>query len=487
MDSTTETSFVPTADRPVPVSSQRAFGLDALRGLAILLMVLSAHLSWGVFPSWMYHAQVPPPDHRFDPGIPGITWVDLVFPLFLFCMGAAFPVALGRRLAAGRAHGRIVLDILHRGFLLGFFAIFHQHMMPHVLDPDRGTPALLTSMAGFGLMFAVFCRFPDSWKWWVPWAVRAGGWLSVVVLLANVEYPDGSGFSLYRSNIILVVLTNMAVFGALIYLVVQRHATVYLGILLAFIAIRLSAGEEGVVQALYRNSPVPWIFHMRYLQYLHVVIPGILAGRLLWDWMRAGEAARETGGGWSERRWAVLAAFLLMFSAAVLIGLQERWLWQTNLLAAAGIGAGAWITKAPGGVSETFIRSVFLWGAAWLVIGLLFEPYEGGIKKDSATISYYYVCAALSSFLLASFIVVIDRLKKKHWVRLLVDNGQNPMIAYVGGGLFVIPVLTLLGVHGWLMEWAREPWPVFFRALGYTLLVALMVRFFTRRKIFWRT
>ncbi len=484
-------SYVSTAANtpgaPSVSVATRAFGLDALRGLAILLMVLSAHLSWGVFPSWMYHAQVPPPDHQFDPTIPGITWVDLVFPLFLFCMGAAFPVALGRRLEAGRTHGRIVLDILHRGFLLAFFAIFHQHLMPHVLDPGRGASALLTSMAGFGLMFAVFCRLPDSWKWWAPWLVRGGGWLSVVVLLANVEYPDGSGFSLYRSNIILVVLTNMAVFGALIYLVVRQNATIYLGILIAFIAIRLSSGEDGFVQWLYRNSPAPWIFHMRYLQYLHVVIPGILAGRLLWDWMREEKGEKFTEAKWSNRRWGLVAGFLFFFSAAILIGLQERWLWQTVLVAVMGIAFGGWITSAAGGAPERFLRVLFLWGCAWLVIGLLFEPYEGGIKKDSATISYYYVCAGLSSFLLGGFIAVIDFLKKKRWVQLLVDNGQNPMIAYVGGGLFVVPVLTLMGIHGWLMGLSSEPWPVFARAIGYTLLVAFMVRFFTRRGLFWRT
>jgi predicted acyltransferase len=37
---------------------------------------------------------VPPPDHKFNPAIPGITWVDLVFPFFLFSMGVAIPLAL---------------------------------------------------------------------------------------------------------------------------------------------------------------------------------------------------------------------------------------------------------------------------------------------------------------------------------------------------------------------------------------------------------
>ena len=52
--------------------------LDALRGLAILMMVFSANIPFGgVLPGWMYHAQVPPPLHQFQADLPGITWVDL--------------------------------------------------------------------------------------------------------------------------------------------------------------------------------------------------------------------------------------------------------------------------------------------------------------------------------------------------------------------------------------------------------------------------
>ena len=41
-------------------SNIRASSLDALRGYAILTMVLSGSIAWGVLPGWMYHAQVGP-------------------------------------------------------------------------------------------------------------------------------------------------------------------------------------------------------------------------------------------------------------------------------------------------------------------------------------------------------------------------------------------------------------------------------------------
>lgn len=73
----------------------RSCALDALRGYAIVTMVLSGAVVYGVLPGWMYHAQVPPPTHVFNPAAPGITWVDLVFPFscllwvqhFLFLSG----------------------------------------------------------------------------------------------------------------------------------------------------------------------------------------------------------------------------------------------------------------------------------------------------------------------------------------------------------------------------------------------------------------
>lgn len=45
--------------------NNRAYALDALRGYAIITMVLSATIVTQVLPGWMSHAQTPPPDHIF--------------------------------------------------------------------------------------------------------------------------------------------------------------------------------------------------------------------------------------------------------------------------------------------------------------------------------------------------------------------------------------------------------------------------------------
>jgi predicted acyltransferase len=111
------------------VTQLRNNSLDALRGIAILLMVLSGSIAFGgVLPIWMYHAQVPPPLHKFVPTISGITWVDLVFPFFLFSMGAAIPLALGKWEGKEKATAHVWWIAGRRFLLLTWFAIFSYHM-----------------------------------------------------------------------------------------------------------------------------------------------------------------------------------------------------------------------------------------------------------------------------------------------------------------------------------------------------------------------
>src|SRR5215469_3912993 len=103
--------------RPVRFES-----LDALRGLAVLGMAWSGMLP-DTLPAWMYHAQLPPPEHSFNDQVFGITWVDLVFPAFLFSMGTAIPLALNRKMEAGISTVKASLGLLGRGLLLALFAV----------------------------------------------------------------------------------------------------------------------------------------------------------------------------------------------------------------------------------------------------------------------------------------------------------------------------------------------------------------------------
>ena len=465
---------------------KRAYALDALRGFAVLTMVLSGTIAYGVLPAWMYHAQEPPPTHTFNPHLAGLTWVDLVFPLFLFSMGAAIPLALSRRLAKGLPKRKIVVSIFKRGLLLGTFAIVLQHLRPLTINPDPTAQTWRIALLGFFLLFLMFVRWPDSLSTSLRRAITFSAWLATIILLAFLRYPDGSGFSVDRSDIILIVLTNTAIFGSLVWLFTQSNLLLRLGCLGLLLALRLSATAPGWIHWLWSASPIPWIFRLEYLQYLFLVIPGTIAGDLIFSWMQTPTNDKYQTY-WSSYRFYSILVLVFTIYLILLIGLQARWVWQVTLLSAVICSFGYFLFLKPITETEKLLNNLYRWSVYWLSIGLLFEPFEGGIKKDSPTISYYFLTAGMAIFILIAFTITIDILNKQKWVQLLIDNGQNPMIAYVGFANLLWPILSLTKLETLIIEHTKTPLLGFLKGLIYTLIVAYVVRLFTKLKLFWRT
>jgi len=66
-------------------------------------------------------------------------------------------------------------------------------------------------------------------------------------------------------------------------------------------------------------------------------------------------------------------------------------------------------------------------------------------------------------------------------------SGQNPMIAYVAGDLFIMPVAGLLGITPLLKYLSLNAGLGFLRGIILTAIAVLVTMFFTRIKWFWRT
>lgn len=477
-----------------PARQDRALALDALRGLAILAMLLSGQLPFdaNALPAWMYHAQVPPPHFVFNPNLPGLTWVDLVFPFFLFAMGASFPLALSRRMESQAPPWKLFLFVAERGFLLGFFALFVQLIRPYTLNPHPAAATWLAALLGFFIFFPILTRLPEGWSRMRKISIRAAGWLAAIVFCLYAVYPDGSGFKVTRSDIIIVVLTNMAVFGSLLWMATRDNLALRLGVLGIVFAIRLSnlpAPTEGWVHDLWSASPLPWMYQLYYLQYLCIVIPGTIAGDLILKWARRPMVAADSAAppAWTSGKYLLLLLTLIALLFSVLIGLKVRWLMETTL-AAIALGAAGWrLLQKPLNDTERLYQKLFNWAIYWLVLGLVLEPYEGGIKKDHPTLSYYFVTSGLALCAYIGFSIWIDVFRRKRGLGLLIGNGQNPMIAYAGINNFITPVLALTGAGALLAPLATTPWGGFCKGALVTVLMAVTVNFLTRRKIFWRT
>lgn len=496
--------------------ARRALGLDALRGIAILLMVLSGIVPPRL-PAWMYHAQLPPPDHVFDPGVPGLTWVDLVFPFFLFALGAAIPLAMSRRVEKGVSRWILALGTLERGALLAFFAVYRNHFVnPWALSAEPGRLDYLICVVAFGLLFLMFWRFPKGWPAALQWGLRLGGWAIALILMATLTFAHGHHADPRLStDVIIIILANVAVSAGLIWLVTTRQPLWRMGALALLFAVQLSAeaGAPNWIKSIWNWQPVlpwpgeggfslSWLYGFGFQSYLHIVLPGTLVGDLIVRWMNAPrDDAPAPHQEWGSGRYWGIFAFGIAINLVVATGLQGRWVLATTLIALAMMLGGLALVRDARDSTGHLLRQLYLWACLWLVLGLLFEPYQGGIKKDWATMSYFYVTAGLATFLLAGLMAVIDIQGRARPFRLLIDNGQNPMIAYVGHGMFILPILLLIplpafwregGGAGSLLELLRHvdtwgQWIGFLRACVETFLLALMVSLFTRRKIFWRT
>lgn len=169
-----------------------------------------------------------------------------------------------------------------------------------------------------------------------------------------------------------------------------------------------------------------------------------------------------------------------------LVGLYNRWLHVNLVVNILLLLAGWWLLRKSAG-SASLWKELFNMGAFLLLVGLCLEPFQGGIKKDVATFSYFFVTSGLACMALIVFHILCDYFRCQRSTAWLVMSGQNPMIAYVAGDLLVIPVLQMTGVFPLLSYLHSNPWLGFLQGLLLTSLSLLVTIFFTRIKWFWRT
>ncbi|MCS2715621.1 DUF5009 domain-containing protein [Bacteroides thetaiotaomicron] len=469
-------------------NSTRASSLDALRGYAILTMVLSGSVAWGVLPGWMYHAQVGPRSNFvFDGSIYGITWVDLVFPFFLFAMGAAFPFSIGNKYRKGSSRRRIIYDSLLRGFRLTFFAIFIQHIYPWIVSSPQDVRSWLIALGGFALMFPMFMRIPFKMPEYVRMLIKILAYATGVFMLLNINYADGRTFSLGYSNIIILVLANMAIFGSLIYTLTINKPWIRIAILPFIMAVFLgNENAESWNHSLMAFSPLPWMYKFSYLKYLFIVIPGSIAGEYLHEWLHCKNTMPVNDNKDERKRmpWILLLTIgLIVFN---LYGLYMRYLFL-NLVGTIAILCVLYILLQVEGKNTGYWYKLFRAGTYLILLGLAFEAYEGGIRKDPSTYSYYFLASGLAFMAMIAFSIMCDIYSWSRLTRPLEYAGQNPMIAYVSTQLVVLPLLNLAGLGTYLSYLDQNAWLGFLRGIIVTSLALLITILFTKLKCFWRT
>lgn len=114
-------------------TNQRIISIDFLRGLTIALMIVVNNPgSWGAWDAvnseWINHLFLPFSHSHWD----GCTSTDLIFPFFVFIVGASIAFAMGNKKKDPANHSSLMLKLVKRGliiFLLGVlkdaFPYFH--------------------------------------------------------------------------------------------------------------------------------------------------------------------------------------------------------------------------------------------------------------------------------------------------------------------------------------------------------------------------
>ncbi len=465
----------------------RAHSLDALRGYAIMTMILSATEAFRVLPSWMYHAQLPPPDHLFTPTAYGITWVDLIFPFFLFSMGAAIPLSLGRQYDRGASRLALAWKSVLRWLKLSFFAVFIMHAFPFMLGYGQQWLRYAVPLVGFVLLCLMFLSNPFGLSRRGALAVKAVAYVAGSALVLLQPYANGLPFQFTDTDIIIIILANVSLTGSLLYLLTIHRPWHRLAVLPFVVALFMAAPTAGSwAEWIMHASPLPWLFEVPYQEYLLIIIPGTVAGEWLAEWLQA----RQPSAAVAENRMPLWIVALLALSVVVVnvVFLYARWLVANLIVTALLTAAILWITRKGSNPADSRWHSrLSRAGSYLLLLGLFLEAYEGGIRKDDVTMSYLLVTCGLAFFALLFFTVACDHYRLR-WLSLPLElTGRNPMVAYVSSSMVVIPLLALLHLYPFVEAMATQVWSGLLKGILLTAASMAFTAWFTHRKWFWKT
>ncbi|NLR79143.1 DUF5009 domain-containing protein [Chitinophaga eiseniae] len=159
----------------------RILSIDAFRGITILVMIFVNSVA-GVqgIPAWMQHA------HAAEDRM---TFVDVVFPAFLFIVGMSIPFAINSRLAKGDSFWKLQQHIGWRTVGLWVLGIFM------VNTEEINAAATGMSVALWSLLFYVCAilvwnvyTFKQSW---ISWCFKGAGMAGLIIL--GIIYRGGDG------------------------------------------------------------------------------------------------------------------------------------------------------------------------------------------------------------------------------------------------------------------------------------------------------
>lgn len=356
----TTAATVPATERAPRAGSVRVASIDIFRGLTMVVMIFVNELA-GVrgLSRWTYHMPA---------NVDAMTYVDMVYPFFLFIVGLSLPLAIRHRLKKSGSAPALWLHVILRSFSLVVLGLI-------LANADKGDPA----------------RMGISRSVWALLALTGG------VLVWNV-YPG-----LERRPVVVRILrfTGLLLMAAM--LIIFRRTT-----------------HDG--HAAWIDFSYPEILGLIGFTYFAVAILYIPTRRWLWAplaWFIALVAFNSV----SVAKWIGFPSraplYLWPFGNGSWVSITMAGVVASTIF----LGAHRWQSHR----QKTLLAVIF--GIACFAAGWLLTPL--GISKIRATPTWclYSVGAATVSFALLHWIS--DVKKQTRWAIFARPAGANTLMTYL--------------------------------------------------------
>jgi predicted acyltransferase len=399
-----------------PVST-RVVSVDIFRGLTMALMIFVNDLSsvHGLS-RWTYHM---PTD------VDAMSYVDMVFPAFLFIVGMAMPLAIGQRLRRDPSVLALWIHVLGRTFallVLGLILANGEYAAPARM---YGIPGSLWTLAGiFGAVLAwgVFGKKSvsersDGAKTSDFWRARWQKMTGFAILIAC--------FAIFRRNL---ANGNAAWIDFNYPEILGLLGLTYLGACLLYIPMRSS-----------RWAPLGWIVALLAFDAACMAKVISIAHLPMYIW------PFDNGSMPSITMAGILAYFIFLD--------QER-PWTPGRRIWTGLG----------------------FGAAALVAGWLMVPF--GISKNRGTPTWSLWSIAACVIIFSGLYWLCDVRKHTAWAAPVRAAGSNTLLTYLLPDIYVYTA-SLFGFTALLLHW-NHGWPGVLRAVLFTCAMLALSTLLTR-------
>lgn len=367
-------------------NQSRIASIDALRGITIFTMIFVNDVAGVVgAPAWMQHY------YPYDAD--GMTFVDVVFPAFLFIVGMALPFSVGRRLDRGESLLSTWGHVLRRTFALLIIGIF----MVNVGAGYDNEAALLNQHLWAFLMFlgVLFVwNSPPSEPCRARTTVLVLRYVGIALLLFlafvfRSKDVDGGITEMRTYWWGILGLIGLAYFVATCVYIVFRHSLAAMGGMVAVLYCVFLADKVGSFDGIWLRQYID--FGSQLGSHSAIVLSGAMLG-------------------------------VVLSPKSLLTTHQDRILWAAGF--ALTMAVAAWLLHQLRDLHPMFI-----------------------VNKNAATVPWCLYCSAITVVVWIGIYLLMDVLGFRKWAALFEPGGANPLFAYILHPLFIHGFVVL----GWII------------------------------------